>query len=330
MGVLYELLSDPVWQGVGVLIAIIFGFIGFYYARQQRWWLYITGAIVILVIGLAIGAETQRYRSTDVNTRVTASFHTADIKSDLGWQSTGIAVRKGEHITFQVASGQWKIDSNFPPTFGEGLFNNCRFASLNSKCIEPLPTFCTGSVIAQIGNRIYGIGQYATIIAQDDGSIFLRTNDPDTLLKDNEGNITINIAVTPPVFSSTQRIVQIDATKAWQNTGVFVNAGDLVSIETLSGEWSIAQDSEQYTPGVGTCYTCTRFLSANKCPEPLPSFYTGALIAEIGGQIVGINKIYTFTAERSGEIALRINDADEYLGDNDGNITVRVTLQTKN
>lgn len=327
MSFLYQILIDPAWQGIGVLIAIIFGFIGFYYARRQRWWLYITGAFIILFIGLSIGAEAQRQQMLEDRTAVT--FHTATIRSNLGWQSTGIAVRKGEHVTFQASSGQWKIYNDYPVTFGEGLFNNCRFASLNTRCTEPMPTFCTGSIIAQIGNRVYGIGQYATIIAQDDGDILLRTNEADEFLEDNEGSIIINVAVAPSILPSIERTVQVNSVEKWQTTGVFANEGDSITVEIIGGEWSIDQDQEPYTPGVGTCYTCTRFMASNKCSEPLPNFYTGALIAKIGDQIVGVNKIYTFTARRPGEISLRINDADDYLIDNDGKLTVRVTVQTE-
>jgi hypothetical protein len=52
-----DILRDPVWQGIGVIIALILGIIGFYYAGKNKIWLFVAGAIVILIIGLGIGVQ---------------------------------------------------------------------------------------------------------------------------------------------------------------------------------------------------------------------------------------------------------------------------------
>jgi hypothetical protein len=61
---LYDVFRDPVFQGIGVVVALILGLIGFYYAGKQKFWLYIAVVVVLLLVGSAIGAEAQRRHET--------------------------------------------------------------------------------------------------------------------------------------------------------------------------------------------------------------------------------------------------------------------------
>lgn len=52
-----EFLSDPAWQGIGVLIALLFSSIGLFYATKQKIWLYLTGGLVLVILGVWMGIE---------------------------------------------------------------------------------------------------------------------------------------------------------------------------------------------------------------------------------------------------------------------------------
>jgi hypothetical protein len=53
-----DILGNPVWQGVGVIVAILLGFIGFYYAGGNKVWLIIAATIILLIIGFVLGRRS--------------------------------------------------------------------------------------------------------------------------------------------------------------------------------------------------------------------------------------------------------------------------------
>ena len=60
--------------------------------------------------------------------------------------------------------------------------------------------------------------------------------------------------------------------------------------------------------------------------HPLPSAYPGVLIGRIGsGSIMDVGQDIAFRASLSGPLLLRMND--DYMLDNDGSITVSITIQ---
>jgi hypothetical protein len=62
-----DILRDPIWQGVGVIITVILGAIGFYYEGKNKVWLIVAGAIVILITGFALGSTSQPKINNDSN-----------------------------------------------------------------------------------------------------------------------------------------------------------------------------------------------------------------------------------------------------------------------
>jgi hypothetical protein len=86
-------------------------------------------------------------------------------------------------------------------------------------------------------------------------------------------------------------------------------------------------------------YICANLEPAGQCVEPLPTFPSGALIGVVIPHVIaytpgvspngifGIGSRATVTAPISGDLWLRINDADGGLSDNDGILTVRVITQ---
>ena len=132
------------------------------------------------------------------------------------------------------------------------------------------------------------------------------------------------------------------------NTGVFIQAGDIVSIKYLYGEWWIGQSTScsgygsEQTPTDADGYLgrdgdrveqligCS---NPNMC-RPMSSAAWGSLLGSIGenGALFPIGKELSFTAQTSGILYLRINYFNHNAvtgcpyGDG-GNITVNVTVQ---
>ena len=121
--------------------------------------------------------------------------------------------------------------------------------------------------------------------------------------------------------------VQVSARTGWQRTGVVVEAGDVVSVSVVSGTWTHWEGGRPYNGGQGdTTYICANVMPASECFEPDPYSPQGALIGEIENWVVGIGTANTFTAQRNGELLLRINDL--YVADNDGELTVDVVVRS--
>ncbi|HEX8683729.1 MAG TPA: hypothetical protein VF707_15535 [Ardenticatenaceae bacterium] len=50
-----DILRDPIWQSLGVIVTLVLGFVGFYYAGRNRLWLGIAGVIVAFILGFSGG-----------------------------------------------------------------------------------------------------------------------------------------------------------------------------------------------------------------------------------------------------------------------------------
>ncbi len=120
--------------------------------------------------------------------------------------------------------------------------------------------------------------------------------------------------------------VTVSATHGWQDTQINVQAGTTLTIETIGGEWTHWKGTQPYNPGEGGTYTCASVSRASQCVEPLPDDPQGALIGKVDGQIFRIGNANTITIQQTGILYLRINDGDEGLFDNDGNLTVRIVV----
>jgi hypothetical protein len=112
---------------------------------------------------------------------------------------------------------------------------------------------------------------------------------------------------------------RVYAYRDWQSVGVFVQKDDRLLIEA-SGVWL-------YTPG-------EYHGPEGHARYPAPSFYPlsgvagGTLIGRIGemGRPFLVGKARGVDADRAGLLYLRIND--DILGDNDGYVVVRVTVES--
>lgn len=111
--------------------------------------------------------------------------------------------------------------------------------------------------------------------------------------------------------------VRVSASKGWQRTGVRV--GRSASVEYVTGQ--ISDNLAPIRDGNGTDYVC----GEPDCCEPLARERRSALIAAVGEQMWFIGNARRITPSSPGELLLRINDCDEGLHDNKGELVVRVT-----
>ena len=117
--------------------------------------------------------------------------------------------------------------------------------------------------------------------------------------------------------SSLENYFTVYANQGWQDSGVYLSQGDVVQAIYQSGQWRIA-DWDEYTDARGS----------NRFEGYTSDFHHGALIARSGYEeslIPVLNEAY-FTATNNGPLFFRINDADEFLFDNNGSISVFIKV----
>jgi hypothetical protein len=116
------------------------------------------------------------------------------------------------------------------------------------------------------------------------------------------------------------RTIQVNANRAWTDTGIDVNAGDKVAFQP-SGEILFGRSPGQVATPDGN----PEYRSAN---YPEPSVPVGALIGRVGtkGKPFGIGtQTQPLPMPASGRLFLGVNDND--LSDNSGSYTVVVAKQ---
>jgi len=134
----------------------------------------------------------------------------------------------------------------------------------------------------------------------------------------NQATSSISGRVTDGQFSQSQ--VGVASHIEWQDTGITVQTGDQVQVTYLSGAWTIWTGLDPYTDAngqTGRTDACTL----------LPSVNTGSLIGRITtGTAQFIGNTGSFSAQSSGTLQLSMNDCTGQFQNNDGTLTIRVTV----
>ena len=126
---------------------------------------------------------------------------------------------------------------------------------------------------------------------------------------------------TPPVISAPG-VTSISSTMGWQQTSLYLNAGDKFYVDYRGGSWTVDYKNFPYVGPGGYSADIDKTIAAGyKFDSSVPYAY---LLGKVGtGNVIPIgDKGGPFTADVSGFLSLRINDTDTTLGDNDGAITV--------
>lgn len=141
MGNIIEILRDPVWQGVGVIVTVLFGFLGFYVATKQVNWLYLLGGTIFLLIGLTIGVTLQQQRPN-------CCLPTPQ-------PLTPIQQIDFEYHDSPTNHGWFFIDANSPPVVFEHINNPFVGSAINiSSPIKYGIDFNLNPTASQLGNTI--------------------------------------------------------------------------------------------------------------------------------------------------------------------------------
>jgi len=125
-----------------------------------------------------------------------------------------------------------------------------------------------------------------------------------------------------PIGTSAQ-LVQVDPRQRWTDTGLTVQAGDLISFDA---EGTIQMRSDDRNDTASPAGSRVGRLAAG---APLPRSSAGSLIARIGdaGAAVLVGNRRTMTAPTSGRLYLGVND--DYLDDNSGEYQVAVSIDPR-
>lgn len=118
---------------------------------------------------------------------------------------------------------------------------------------------------------------------------------------------------------AASQVVVVDPRARWTDTGVYVNAGDVISLNT-SGSVQLSDDAADVAGAAGS-RTGRRATEA-----PLPDALAGALIGRIGDSApFGIGNQTVIRAPASGVLYFSVND--DFLGDNAGRFRVAVSIR---
>jgi hypothetical protein len=116
--------------------------------------------------------------------------------------------------------------------------------------------------------------------------------------------------------ASGARVVEVEANQGWQDTGIRVAPQQRVQLRYRSGQ--ITDKDIKIADGHGSGYIC----GDPGCCEPMPDERRGTLLGRIGGNVFIVGNGGEHSAPESGTIFLRVNDCDDGLVDNTGQLKV--------
>jgi Ca2+-binding EF-hand superfamily protein len=112
--------------------------------------------------------------------------------------------------------------------------------------------------------------------------------------------------------------IRVDGRNAWTNTGIYLEAGDVVTI-AAQGAIQMSDNAQDRATPAGSV------TGRNATNSPLPNQKAGGLLARTSNGDAGfVGDGGTFTADHSGELQLGVND--DYFQDNSGEYRVVVTV----
>lgn len=122
--------------------------------------------------------------------------------------------------------------------------------------------------------------------------------------------------------SNSSHCVSVDSKQGWQR---FNLPGSFTKITSITGGWSV--DAKNYTPVGASGHTGrdSELLTPYNQYKFDQRFPFGALLMSSGQGILWIQSPNSFSSAPFGAVDMRINDADNALGDNGGSIQVCFT-----
>lgn len=156
--------------------------------------LFLSGNPIIRGVG-CINASHSQAEIEPMTHSQARSLATTQVSAEQGWQVTGFVAEANQGIRLQVVAGQWTHWlGTVPYNKGVGGFYICADFLPPSICVEPMPSVAQGNLIGKIGTQLFEVRTGTTVVAQQSGVVYLRTNDGDgSDLLDNDGILTVSI-----------------------------------------------------------------------------------------------------------------------------------------
>ena len=209
--------------------------------------------MIIFLLAISACVPAKQYAPLQLTSLDPGQSSTMALFGNAAWRDTGIQISKGE--VYRVSTnGTWSMSPFCGQTGSEGL------AVEHLACMKgifaqsfPLPEGRIGALVGKIGQdgKVFVIGGTEGFIADRDGILFLRNNDPDGFLFDNEGKIDVAIQRYDGSESGTKKTVS-GQKKA--NQPVMADIGyifaDHLTLdfddggETVSGKWTEDEKSK--------------------------------------------------------------------------------------
>ena len=118
-----------------------------------------------------------------------------------------------------------------------------------------------------------------------------------------------------------ERTFSVNPRQQWTDTGVFVNAGDVITWRAEGTIVMMTGNDDRATPAGSVS-------GRTASDSPRPDQKAGTLLLRIGnGSVEAVGAQGTFTARNSGPIYLGVND--DYLDDNSGEYRVAVSVSPR-
>ena len=147
--------------------------------------------IFLFVLFLSMMACSFLTQEKSISVEVRDQEIEIDVAADQGWQDTGFGLKSGEQVLIEYLAGQIKDNAE---EISDGTGTN--YICGNSGCCEPMVAARRSSLIGRIGridDGIFYIGNGVEITSEREGNLFLRINDCNEGLYDNEGTLKVRI-----------------------------------------------------------------------------------------------------------------------------------------
>ena len=115
------------------------------------------------------------------------------------WRDTGVRLMAGE--TYQLdAQGRWQIGPFCNASDADGFNDETPLCFRSPLAMPIIPSSNFSTLIGRIGEsgQPFAVGKTKTLTAATEGTLHLRINDPDHVLWDNTGEITVGIRHKAP------------------------------------------------------------------------------------------------------------------------------------
>jgi hypothetical protein len=155
----------------------------------HRWLRWCAAFIVFMVGAASLGAVPLAQAAT------TVTGMTVTVSSTQGWQHTPLNLTAGQAYTVSYVSGTWTVDHrNFPQVGPEGYSNSVDQTIYQGCKYNPGSNYAV--LLGTVGDSAtaFPIGQGGIFNASSTGPLYLRINDDDACLGDNQGSVKMYIS----------------------------------------------------------------------------------------------------------------------------------------